>query len=125
KAAVNQRTAGNVERLKKDNPGLASALSQGGLTLERLEKNGLRKSKDGNYVLSVMDLHYMPSDIEYAKVMDGQKVEATGQLVKDTSNPGPGHRRLFVLQITGGAADAQPYSILVVFAGGDPEFVDA
>jgi uncharacterized membrane protein YcgQ (UPF0703/DUF1980 family) len=76
-------------------------------------------------VLSVMDLHYMPSDLEYAKVMDGQKVEATGQLVKDTSNPGPGHMRLFVLQITCCAADAQPYSIPVVFAGGDPEFVDA
>jgi uncharacterized repeat protein (TIGR03943 family) len=119
-----------AEQLKQKNPGLATALSQasqtqGGLTLERLEKNGLRKNKDGNYELSVMDLHYMPSDLEYARVMDGQNVAATGQLVKDTANPGPGHMRLFTLQITCCAADAQPYSVPVVFEGGDPKFVDA
>jgi uncharacterized repeat protein (TIGR03943 family) len=99
------------------------AAAVGGLTLELIEKYQKRNA-DGNFELGVMQLYYTGSDPEYAKVMDGQQVETTGQMVKDEVNPGPGHVRLFTLQVTCCAADARPYSIPVIFEGKTPDYVE-
>ena len=84
----------------------------------------MKRTKDGNFPLSVVNLHYMSGDPEYADVMDGQGVETTGQVVKDQVNPGPGHLRVVTMMVTCCAADARPYSIPVVFDGAVPDYVE-
>jgi uncharacterized membrane protein YcgQ (UPF0703/DUF1980 family) len=123
KAVAYGNDRNSTTRLAKESPGLAAAKSQGGLTLEKVEQY-LKRTKDGNFPLSVMNLHYMGSDPEYATVMEGQMVETTGQVVKDEINPGPGHLRVVTMQVTCCAADARPYSIPIIFEGGAPEYVE-
>ncbi len=126
-AASGDAVEGAARELKKNNAALMEGLSsnQDGLTLEKLEKWGLTKSNAGNYQVSITELMFMPGDAAYSKVMNGQKIETTGQLIKDTANPAPGHMRLFTLQVTCCAADARPYMVPVVFEGGDPDYVDS
>lgn len=108
---------------KAQNPVPAAAVAPGGLTLEKMEEFQPR-NKDGNFELGVVQLYYTGSDPEYARVMDGQPVETVGQVVKDEVNPGPGHLRVFTLQVTCCAADARPYSVPVVFENGPPEYTE-
>ena len=124
KGEAYRSNAGNPEAFAKANPGLAAAAAQEGFTLAKVEEY-VKRTKDGNFPLSVVNLHYMSSDPEYARVMEGQPVETTGQVVKDTVNPGPGHLRVFTLQVTCCAGDARPYSIPVIFEPGSvPDFVE-
>ena len=124
KAAAYGNDRTSAAGLAKESPALTSAKSQGGgLTLEKVEQY-LKRTKDGNFPLSVMNLHYMSSDPEYADVLEGQMVETTGQVVKDEINPGPGHLRVVTMQVTCCAADARPYSIPVVFENGAPDYVE-
>lgn len=88
----------------------AAAAPTGGVTLEMIEKYQPRNPA-GNFELGVMQLYYSGSDPEYAAIMKGQGVETVGQVIVDKVNPGPGHYRIFVLQVTCCAADARPYSI--------------
>lgn len=116
--------AKSAQKFKQENPELAAATAKGGFTLEKVEQY-VKRTKDGNFPLSVVNLHYMSSDPEYARVMEGQPIETTGQVVKDTVNPGPGHLRVFTLQVTCCAADARPFSIPVVFENGvTPDHVE-
>lgn len=94
----------------------SSPSSYGGVTLELIEKYQPR-NQNGNFELGVMQLYYSGSDPEYASVMKGQGVETTGQVVRDTLNPGPGRYRVFVLQVSCCAADARPYSVPVELTG--------
>ncbi len=122
KASAYSADRNSAERLKQVNPELAKA-SAGGLTLEKV-KEYLKPDNDGNFPISVVNLHYMGGDPEYAAVMEGQPVVTTGQVVKDELNPGPGHLRVFTMQVTCCAADARPYSIPVVFDGAAPDYVE-
>jgi len=116
--------ANSAERFRQTNPEIAKISSQGtGLTLEKV-KEYLKPDKDGNFPVSVINLHYMGGDPEYAAVMEGQPVSTTGQLVKDELNPGPGKLRVFTMQVTCCAADARPYSVPVVFDGAAPDYVE-
>lgn len=127
KAEAYKGDANSADRLSKANPSLAAAKADGGgtggFTLEKVEQY-LKRTKDGNFPLSVMNLHYMGSDPEYANVMEGQMVETTGQVVRDEINPGSGHLRVVTMQVTCCAADARPYSIPVIFDGNAPEYVE-
>lgn len=116
--------ANSAERFKQANPEIAKASAQsGGLTLEKI-KEYIKPDKNGNFPISVVNLHYMGGDPEYAAVMEGQPVETTGQVVKDELNPGPGNLRVFTMQVTCCAADARPYSIPVLFDGPAPDYVE-
>jgi len=123
KAASYGNDRNSAARLAKESPGLAAAKAQGGFTLEKVEQY-LKRTPEGNFPLSVMNLHYMSADPEYATVMEGQMVETTGQVVKDEINPGPGHLRVVTMQVTCCAADARPYSIPIVFEGKLPDYVE-
>jgi hypothetical protein len=114
----------SAERLRQTSPEPAKVASQpGGFTLAKVEEY-IKRTKEGNFPLSVVNLHYMGADQEYATVMDGQPVETTGQVVKDELNPGPGNLRVFVTQVTCCAADARPYSVPVIFDGDVPDYVE-
>lgn len=128
KAEANRGDANSRKDLASLNPGLAAAKADGataagGFTLEKVEQY-LKRTKDGNFPLSVMNLHYMGSDPEYAAVMDGQSIETVGQVVKDVIHPGPGNLRVVTMQVTCCAADARPYSVPVEFEGNAPEHVE-
>jgi len=122
KASAYSTDRNSAERLKQANPELAKA-SAGGLTLEKV-KEYLKPDNNGNFPISVVNLHYMGGDPEYAAVMEGQPVVTPGQVVKDELNPGPGNLRVFTMQVTCCAADARPYSIPVVFDGPAPDYVE-
>jgi uncharacterized membrane protein YcgQ (UPF0703/DUF1980 family) len=124
KAEAYRGDSSSAEGLRKESPKIAAAKSQaGGLTLAKIEEI-LKRTKEGNFPLSVINLHYMSSDPEYANVMEGQMIETTGQVVKDEINPGPGHLRVVTMQVTCCAADARPYSIPIVFESAAPEYVE-
>jgi uncharacterized membrane protein YcgQ (UPF0703/DUF1980 family) len=122
KASAYGADRNSAARLKQVNPELAKA-SAGGLTLEKV-KEYLKPDNAGNFPISVVNLHYMGGDPEYAAVMENQPVVTTGQVVKDELNPGPGNLRVFTMQVTCCAADARPYSIPVVFDGPAPDYVE-
>jgi uncharacterized membrane protein YcgQ (UPF0703/DUF1980 family) len=121
KAAMFDLGGRDGARFKQENPGLVATPAKG-FTLEDLEKT-LRRTKDGNFPLSVPNLQWMASDAEYARVMEGQMVETAGQVVLDQINPGPGNLRVMVMETTCCAADARPSSIPVLFEGEVPEFI--
>ncbi len=127
KAEAFRGDSNSQQRMAAGNPALAAARAApaqgGGLTLEKIEQY-VKRTKDGNFPLSVVNLHYMGGDPEYADVMEGQMIETTGQVVKDQVNPGPGHLRAVTMMVTCCAADARPYSIPVVFEGQAPDFVE-
>jgi uncharacterized membrane protein YcgQ (UPF0703/DUF1980 family) len=113
---ISPRGAAVLAELKEQNTG------GGTLTLANVEKYRKRNAA-GNFDMGVIELYYLGQDEEYARVMEKQGVESTGQLVKDEVNPGDGHARLIVLETTCCAADSRPYSIPVRFEGALPEFV--
>ena len=128
KAEAFRGDSNSRQRMTAANPALAAAraaepVQGGGLTLEKIEQY-VKRTKDGNFPLSVVNLHYMSGDPEYADVMEGQMIETTGQVVKDQVNPGPGHLRAVTMMVTCCAADARPYSIPVVFEGAVPDYVE-
>jgi uncharacterized repeat protein (TIGR03943 family) len=132
KADAYRGDSGSEQRRAENNPALAAARAAtepaaaqagGGLTLAKIEQY-VKRTKDGNFPLSVVNLHYMSGDPEYADVMEGQGIETTGQVVKDQVNPGPGHLRVVTMVVTCCAADARPYSIPVVFDGPVPDYVE-
>lgn len=127
KAEAFRGDSNSRQRLAATNPALAAARTAepaqgGGLTLAKIEQY-VKRTKDGNFPLSVVNLHYMGGDPEYAEVMEGQDIETTGQVVKDQVNPGPGNLRVMTMMVTCCAADARPYSIPVVFEGPVPDYV--
>ncbi len=128
KAEAYRGDSGSQQRMAAANPALAAARAAEpangvGLTLAKIEEY-VKRTKDGNFPLSVVNLHYMSGDPEYADVMEGQMIETTGQVVKDQVNPGPGHLRVVTMMVTCCAADARPYSIPVVFEGPAPDHVE-
>ena len=129
KAEAYRGDSGSQQRMAASNPAIAAARAAepaqggGGLTLAKIEQY-VKRTKENNFPLSVVNLHYMSGDPEYADVMDGQMIETTGQVVKDQINPGPGHLRVVTMMVTCCAADARPYAIPVVFEGPVPDYVE-
>lgn len=98
------------------------AQSYGSFTLEDLKKQ-VPQSKEGNFILEVPEIYYTGGDLEVQKVITGQFVETTAQVLPEKVNNENGHRlRVFRLMVQCCAADARPYSIPVDFGKKAPDF---
>jgi uncharacterized membrane protein YcgQ (UPF0703/DUF1980 family) len=96
---------------------------KGGLpkfTLEDLE-GFVKRSDEGNFMISLIELFYSAGDVEVREVLKGQPVETIGQVVEDSvNNPNGTRLRAFRMFIQCCAADSRPVSIAVEF-GKKPE----
>lgn len=96
--------------------------SYGSFTLEDL-KAQVPQSKEGNFILEVPELYYTGGDLEVQKVLTGQMVETTAQVLPEKVNNPDGHRvRIFRMLVQCCAADARPFSVPVDFGKKAPEF---
>lgn len=100
------------------------AQSYGSFTLEDL-KQQVPQNKEGEFVLEVPEIYYTAGDLEVQKVITGQGVETTAQVLPEKVNNENGHRiRVFRMLVQCCAADARPYSVPVDFGKKAPEFKD-
>jgi hypothetical protein len=122
-AMANSRSA-TVASSSAAGMGMAKKLSVpsgGEYTLEIFRKQ-LGLSPDGPLPMEVFMLWAQAGDPTMRKILDGQPVEITGRVIKNTIN-GPGKRlRLFDLQMTCCAGDARPVSFPIVFEGDLPDY---
>ncbi len=103
-------------------PPADKAQSFGSFTLEDLKKQ-VPQNKKGDFILEVPEIYYTGGDLEVQKVITGQSVETTAQVLPEKVNNADGHRlRIFRLMVQCCAADARPYSIPVDFGKKAPEF---
>ena len=114
----------NKELAQRQNRGRAAApvskavaASRGasGIDQEKFDKYA-SKNAAGDYILDVINLSYAGSDGAYVDFLTGRKAESTGQIVVDSISPGPGHYRLYVLQVNCCMSDARPFSIPILLA---------
>lgn len=95
--------------------------SYGSFSLEDL-KAQVPQSKEGNFILEVPELYYTGGDLEVQKVLAGQMVETTAQVLPEKVNNENGHRlRIFRMQVQCCAADARPFSVPVDFGKKAPD----
>lgn len=105
-------------------PAAGSAQSYGSFTLEDL-KQQVPQNSAGEFVLEVPEIYYTGGDLEVQKVITGQAIETTAQVLPEKVNNADGHRlRIFRMLVQCCAADARPYSIPVDFGKKAPEFKD-
>jgi uncharacterized repeat protein (TIGR03943 family) len=92
------------------------------LTREEMEKTH-RKTPDGFYEFSLMELFFATGDREMQSVIDGMKVETEGRWVEEKArNPNGTRKRLYRLFITCCAADSRAIPIVLEFGKQPPEF---
>ncbi len=92
------------------------------LTREEIEKSH-RKTADGFYEFSLMELFFATGDRELQSAIDGLKVETEGRWVEEkTRNPQGTRKRLYRLFITCCAADSRAIPIVLEFGKTPPEF---
>lgn len=91
-------------------------------TLADLEKQ-VRRSPEGNFMIPVASLFYSAADEELARVLAGQPVETTGQVVPEISENDPeGTRlRLYRLFVSCCLADARPLAFSIDFGKTPPK----
>jgi uncharacterized membrane protein YcgQ (UPF0703/DUF1980 family) len=79
---------------------------------------------EGYFQMSAFNLWSLAGDPDFRKVLAGQLVEATAQIVEDKATGGPNSNRLrmFDLQMTCCAADSRPVSFPIVFPEGKPQY---
>lgn len=103
----------------------SEAPKSGGLpefTLEDLE-SFVKRSDDGNFMISLIELFYSAGDVEVRKVLNGQPVETVAQVVEDTvNNPNGSRLRGFRMFMQCCAADSRPVSIAVEFGEKPPPY---
>lgn len=115
-AAVARKTM-SVEEAKS--PFLSSML--GPITREDIEKNH-RRTDDGYYEMSLMELFFTSGDQELQKAMEGLKAETEGRWTEEKANNPDGRRkRLYRMFITCCAADSRAIPITLEFADTPPE----
>lgn len=91
------------------------------ITLEEIEKTH-RKTPEGFYEFSLMELFFATGDRELQSVIDGLKVETEGRWVEEkTRNPNGTRKRLYRLFITCCAADSRAIPIILEFGKTPPE----
>ena len=101
-------------------PFLASSLPA--LTREQVEKSH-RKTADGFYEFSLMELFFSTGDREMQNVIDGLKVETEGRWMDERAhNPNGSRKRLYRLFITCCAADSRAIPVVLEFGKTPPEF---
>ena len=98
--------------------------SYGTFTLEDL-KAQVPMSKDGNFLLDVPEIYYTGGDLEVQKVLTGQMIETTAQVLPEKVNNEEGHRlRIFRMLVQCCAADARPFSVPIDFGKKAPAYKD-
>lgn len=116
-------TAGKNEKPKAGDE--AKSPKSGGLpefTLEDLE-SFVKRSPEGNFMISLIELFYSAGDVEVRRVLNGQPVETVAQVVEDTVNNPDGTRlRAFRMFMQCCAADSRPVSIAVEFGDKPPPY---
>jgi uncharacterized repeat protein (TIGR03943 family) len=91
------------------------------ITLEEIE-NTHRKTADGFFEFSLMELFFATGDRELQSVIDGLKVETEGRWVEEKArNPNGTRKRLYRLFMTCCAADSRAIPIILEFGGPPPE----
>ena len=99
---------------------LSSALPP--LTREEIEKSH-RKTADGFFEFSLMELFFATGDRDLQTAIDGLKVETEGRWVEEkTRNPNGTRKRLYRLFITCCAADSRAIPIVLEFGKTPPDF---
>jgi uncharacterized repeat protein (TIGR03943 family) len=118
-AAISRKTM-TVDEVKS--PFMASML--GPITREDLEKNH-RKTEDGYYEMSLMELFFSSGDAELQKALGGMKVQTEGRWAEEKAENDSGTRkRLYRMFITCCAADSRAIPIVLEFGKEPPEFPD-
>jgi uncharacterized repeat protein (TIGR03943 family) len=98
------------------------AASMPALTREEIEKSH-RRTADGFYEFSLMELFFSTGDREMQSLIDGMKVETEGRWVDEKMrNPDGTRKRLYRLFITCCAADSRAIPIILEFGKTPPEF---
>jgi uncharacterized repeat protein (TIGR03943 family) len=101
-------------------PFLSSAMPE--LTREQIEK-GHRKTADGFFEFSLMELFFTTGDREMQTLIEGMRVETEGRWVDEkVRNPNGSRKRLYRLFITCCAADSKAVPIILEFGKKPPEF---
>lgn len=91
-------------------------------TLEDLE-SFVKRSDEGNFMISLIELFYSAGDVEVRNVLTGQPVETVAQVVEDAVNNPDGTRlRAFRMFMQCCAADSRPVSIAVEFGKAPPPY---
>ncbi|MEZ5330045.1 MAG: hypothetical protein R3F19_33785 [Verrucomicrobiales bacterium] len=91
-------------------------------TLADLE-SFVKRSDDGNFMISLIELFYSAGDVEVRRVLNGQPVETVAQVVPDAVNNPNGTRvRAFRMFMQCCAADSRPVSIAVEFGKTPPPY---
>ncbi len=115
---------GEPPNANKAPPPAKDAKSYGTFTLEDL-KAQVPMSKEGNFLLDVPEIYYTGGDLEVQKVLTGQMVETTAQVLPEKVNNPDGHRlRIFRMLVQCCAADARPFSVPIDFGKKAPEYKD-
>lgn len=97
---------------------VAAVPASGGFTLAELERLGYGRNAEGNIPLDLDDLTHLARESDAVlKVLEGVRIETSGQLVRDAADPT--RWRLSRLVVTCCAADARGVSLPLV-APGDP-----
>lgn len=92
------------------------------LTRETVESSH-RKTADGYYEFSLMELFFSTGDRDMQGVIDGMKVETEGRMVDEkTRNPLGTRKRLYRLFMTCCAADSRAVPIILEFNAAPPDF---
>lgn len=83
------------------------------------------RSSAGNFTLDIVQIFYTTSDKEVRKVLAGQPIETTAQVMQEKiDNPDGRRLRLFQLYIECCAADARPISVPIEFKDKAPAIKD-
>ncbi len=83
------------------------------------------RSSAGNFTLDIVQIFYTTSDKEVRKVLAGQPIETTAQVMQEKiDNPDGRRLRLFQLYIECCAADARPISVPIEFKEKAPAIKD-
>jgi uncharacterized repeat protein (TIGR03943 family) len=91
------------------------------LTREDVEKTH-RKTGDGYYEFSLLELFFATGDREMQSLIDGMKVETEGRWVDDKAGKDGNRKRLYRLFITCCAADSRAIPIALEYNVAAPEF---
>lgn len=122
---IRKPSAAATADANKEGESSKSPPKSGGLpefTLEDLE-SFVKRSDDGNFMISLIELFYSAGDVEVRKVLNGQPVETVAQVVEDSVNNPDGTRlRAFRMFMQCCAADSRPVSIAVEFGDTPPPY---
>lgn len=119
-ATISRKTM-TVDEVKS--PFMASMI--GPISREDMEKSH-RKTPDGYYEMSLMELFFSSGDPELQKALGGMKVQTEGRWAEEKIDNTSGTRkRLYRMFVTCCAADSRAIPIVLEFGKEPPEFPDS